>query len=181
VPVSVLLMQYISNGLYQAALAWMQRMSNQRRNHLQYYTFQTSYSAYVLGEFKQLVNELDRNDTWYINLVRSVAWIIHNPSLATSIFFTIIVPSTATSASVKNVDLSNTTDNSNTTMVEIMWHLDSGECITYATSLLHQATLGIFLNGYVLLTFATYASIKILYIHLQLHVSLPYMDSSTPP
>ncbi|KAI9283694.1 hypothetical protein BC943DRAFT_361964 [Umbelopsis sp. AD052] len=161
VPVSVLLMQYISYGLYQAALVWIQRMCNQRRNHLQYYTFQTSYPAYVLGEFKRLIHELDRNDTWYMNLGRSIMWIIHNGYLAIYVFFTIIVTSTATSASVRKVVLTN--DNSKTTMVEIMWHLDSGECITYAPLLLHQTSSGIFLNVYMLLGFTVFASIMILY------------------
>ncbi|KAI8579450.1 hypothetical protein K450DRAFT_199458 [Umbelopsis ramanniana AG] len=183
VPASVLLMQYISYGLYQAALGWIQIMCNQRRNHLQYYTFQTSYPAYALSEFKRLFHELDQNDTWYINLGRAIAWITHNSYLATSVFFTIIVVSTSTSASVKSVVLTNTADNTNTTMVEIMWHLDSSECITYAPSLLHQATSGIFLNGYMLLAFTTYASIMILYTficnymyHYPIWLPLPLYD-----
>ncbi|CAO3695561.1 unnamed protein product [Umbelopsis ramanniana] len=182
-PASVLLMQYISYGLYQAAVVWIQKMCNQRRNHLQYYTFQTSYPAYALGEFKRLIHELDRNDFWYNNLARSMVWFIHNSYLATSLFFTIIVASTATSASIKNVIFTNTADNSNTTMVEIKWHLNSGECITYAPSLLHQASSGIFLNGYVLLAFTAFASIMILYTsicnymyHQPIWVPLPLQD-----
>lgn len=183
VPASVLLMQYISYGLYQAAFVWINKMCNQRQNYLQYYTFQTSYPAYALGEFKRLINEIDQNDFWFNNLARFMTWFIHNSYLATSLFFTIIVTSAATSVSIKNVIFTNTADNFNTSMVEIKWHLNSGECITYAPSLLHQASSGIFLNGYVLLAFTAFASVMMLYTfichyiyHQSIWLPLPLHD-----
>ncbi|KAH8548182.1 hypothetical protein BGW37DRAFT_507739 [Umbelopsis sp. PMI_123] len=160
---SVLLIQYISYGMYQAALPWIQRMCNQKGDHLQFYTFQTSYPGFVVGEFKRIINEINSNDSWYINLGRFVAWIFFNTYLVVSIFLTTILTATASSVSIKNIVVANSTDMSNTTIVEIMWHRPSGECITYAPYLYHQTTSGILLNRYMLIVLSVFATIMIIY------------------